>query len=47
MVAMAYYTGIIKGEIINLTWDKIDPGRRFIKLNPEDTKDSEPRKIPF
>jgi len=47
IVAMAYYTGMRRGEILKLTWNKIDLGNRFIKLKPEDTKDSEPRKIPI
>ena len=35
------------GEILALTWDKVDLKRRFIKLNAEDTKDREPRNIPI
>jgi integrase len=47
IVAAGYYTGMRKGEILNLTWDKVDLKNRVISLEPEDTKDREPRKIPI
>ncbi len=47
VVAMGYYTGMRKGEIINLTWDKVDLKSRVIKLDATDTKDMEARQIPI
>ena len=44
---MAYYTGMRKGEILNLTWDKVDLKTGFINLLAEDTKDREKRSIPI
>jgi len=43
----AYYTGMRKGEILNLTWDKIDLKNQLICLESSDTKDKEARKIPI
>jgi len=43
----AYYTGMRKGEILNLTWDKVDLKNKFINLEASDTKDEEKRKIPI
>ena len=36
-----------KGEILNLTWDKVDLGNRMIRLEAPDTKDKEARNIPI
>ena len=47
IVATAYYTGMRKGEILGLTWDKIDLKNRVIRLQAEDTKDKEPRLVPI
>ena len=47
IVAMGFYTGMRRGEIVSLTWDRIDLGNRFIYLSAKDTKDREPRKIPI
>ncbi len=47
VLATAFYTGMRKGEILNLTWDKIDLKNRFIRLESEDTKDKEPRRVPI
>ena len=47
IVTMGYFTGMRKGEILNLTWDKVDMKNRFIHLEAEDTKDKEKRSIPI
>lgn len=47
ILTMAYYTGMRRGEILSLTWDKVDMKDRFINLDPEDTKDNEKRSIPI
>ena len=47
ILATAYYTGMREGEILNLTWDKLDLKSRVIKLEATDTKDREPRVIPI
>jgi integrase len=47
LIMMGYYTGIRKGEIINLTWDKVKLQNRMIRLEESDTKDRERRNIPI
>ncbi len=47
ILATGYYTGMRKGEILNLTWNKLDLKNRLIQLEAEDTKDKEPRNIPI
>jgi integrase len=47
VVATAFYTGMRRGEILGLTWDKVDLQARLISLEAEDTKDNEPRNIPI
>lgn len=45
VVMTAYYTGMRAGEILGLTWDRVDVKEGFIELEEKDTKTSEPRRI--
>jgi integrase len=47
ILATAFYTGMRKGEILNLTRDKVDLNKRRIKLKAIDTKTGEPRTCPI
>lgn len=47
ILAMGYYSGMRLGEILPLTWDKLDLKDRVIRLDAKDTKDKEPRAIPI
>jgi integrase len=47
IVATGFYTGMREGEILNLTWDKVDLKNRFIRLEAGDTKDKEARNVPI
>src|SRR5439155_25393466 len=44
---VAYQTGMRRGEILELTWDKIDEKKGFIRLSARDTKTDEGRIIPL
>ncbi|MGD2063756.1 MAG: site-specific integrase [Nitrospirota bacterium] len=51
-VATCYYTGMRKGEILKLTWDRVDlkgdeEGDRWFYLRRGDTKTDQARKVPI
>ena len=45
VVTFAYHTGWRAGEILNLTWDKVDLKQGIITLNPGETKNENARTI--
>jgi integrase len=47
ILLVAYHLGPRLGEILNLTWDRVDLFRGFIKLRSVDTKTREPREVPL
>ena len=47
MLLLAYHLGPRLGEILNLTWDRVDLSRGFIKLRSADTKNREARRVPL
>ena len=47
ILATVFYTGMRRGEILSVTWDKVDMKNRFIRLESKDTKDKEPRRVPI
>jgi len=47
IVLLAYYTGMRKGEIFGLTWERVDFHNGVIILEAEDTKTQEKREIPL
>jgi integrase len=47
VVATAFWTGMRRGEILNLTWDKVDLKSRMIRLESDDTKEGLSKKVPI
>ncbi|MFV9690748.1 MAG: site-specific integrase [Desulfobacteria bacterium] len=47
VVDTAFYTGMRRGEIINLTWNKVSSKNRMIRLDAEDTKEEKAKAIPI
>ena len=46
MLATGFYTGMRRGGILGLTWDKVDLRAKVVKLEATDTKDRQARTIP-
>jgi len=44
---VAYQTGMRQGEILHLTWDRVDFKAKVIRLQAEDTKSNEGRSVPL
>jgi integrase len=47
MLVIGFYTGMRKGEITKLTWEKVDFQNREIRLKATDTKNGRARTIPM
>lgn len=47
IIKVAYHTGMRLGEVINLTWDKVDMKEGFIYLDEKDTKTTRKRDVPL
>ncbi len=47
ILLVAYQLGLRQGEILNLTWDRVDLKRGFITLRGRDTKGKDGRSIPM
>lgn len=47
VLQVAYCLGFRYGEIVNLTWDRVDLKGGFIALRVQDTKNKKPRKVPL
>jgi integrase len=45
VVTFAFHTGWRKGEILGLTWEKVDSKHGIVRLNPGETKNEEGRVI--
>lgn len=46
-LAIGFFTGMRKGEILGLTWDRVDLKNAWIYLRPQDTKTKYGREIPI
>ena len=47
ILVIAYWTGMRKGEILNLTWDKVNLKDRIISLEAVDTKEGKAKTVPI
>jgi integrase len=47
VVIVAYFTGMRRGEILELEWDRVSLSEGYVDLTPDDTKTDEPRRIYF
>jgi integrase len=47
VLLLAYQLGQRFGEIVGLTWDRVDLKRGFITLRSQDTKTKKPRQVPM
>ena len=47
ILTIGFWCGMRKGEIINLTWDKVNLEERFIQLEAEDVKEGKEKTIPL
>jgi len=47
IVMTAYYTAMRQGEILNLTWDRVDLKNGVVRLRAEDTKNKSKRTVPL
>ena len=45
IITFAYHSGWRKGEILNLTWDKVDLKQGTVRLDPGETKNDEARTL--
>ncbi len=47
ILQVAYHLGLRYGEIVRLTWDRVDSRQGIIRLTGRDTKNKKPRKVPL
>jgi len=47
VILLGYFSGMRRGEILELTWDRVNLKEGYIDLTPDDTKTSESRTIFF
>jgi integrase len=47
VVLVAYLTGMRRGEILELEWDRVNLSEGYVDLTPDDTKTDESRRIYF